>query len=122
MAYNLHMIVNIHSLIQTISIAPLQVHVYSEALPTQHGYCAGVSRRSATVDAKLNNINMCHNLMSNIIYERFAEDKEIFCVHCIELNIPISGRSDLVMEKAEAAMNEHDSMLITCINDHLVIV
>ena len=60
--------------------------------------------------------------MSNIIYERFAEDKEIFCVHCIELNIPISGRSDLVMEKAEAAMNEHDSMLITCINDHLVIV
>src|SRR6218665_4136180 len=30
--------------IQTISIAPLQVHFYSEALPTQHGYCAGVSR------------------------------------------------------------------------------
>ena len=25
--------------IQTISIAPLQVHFYSEALPTQHGYC-----------------------------------------------------------------------------------
>src|SRR6218665_3073058 len=38
----------IHSYIQTISIAPLQVHFYSEALPTQHGYCAGVSRRSAT--------------------------------------------------------------------------
>jgi len=34
--------------IETISIAPLQVHYYSQALPTQHGYCAGVSRRSAT--------------------------------------------------------------------------
>src|SRR6218665_2296951 len=32
------------SFIQTISIASLQVHYYSEALPTQHGYCAGVSR------------------------------------------------------------------------------
>jgi len=30
-----------HSLIQTSSIAPLQVHYYSEALPTQHGYCVG---------------------------------------------------------------------------------
>src|SRR6218665_964082 len=38
----------IHSFIQTISIAPLQVHFYSDALPTQHGYCAGGSRRSAT--------------------------------------------------------------------------
>src|SRR6218665_3541356 len=35
------------SFIQTINIAPQQVHFYSEALPTQHGYCAGVSRRSA---------------------------------------------------------------------------
>src|SRR6218665_3781346 len=34
--------------IQAILIAPLQVHFYSEALPTQHGYCVGVSRRSAT--------------------------------------------------------------------------
>ena len=34
--------------IQAISIAPLQSHYYSEALPTQHGYCAGISRRSAT--------------------------------------------------------------------------
>ena len=34
----------IHSFIQANSIAPLQVHYYSEALPTQHGYCAGVSR------------------------------------------------------------------------------
>ena len=33
----------IHSFIQTIYIAPLQVPFYSEALPTQHGYCAGVS-------------------------------------------------------------------------------
>jgi len=34
--------------IQAISLAPLQVHYFSEALPTQHGYCVGVSRRSAT--------------------------------------------------------------------------
>src|SRR6218665_2629909 len=31
-----------------ISIAPLQVHYYSEALPKQHEYCAGVSCRGAT--------------------------------------------------------------------------
>jgi len=41
----------IHSFIQTISIAPLQVHYYLEAPPTQHGYCAGISRRSATAMA-----------------------------------------------------------------------
>ena len=29
----------IRSFIQAISIAPLRVHYYSEALPTQHGYC-----------------------------------------------------------------------------------
>ena len=33
-----------HSFIQAISIA----HYYSEALLTQHGYCVGISRRSAT--------------------------------------------------------------------------
>ena len=38
----------INSFIQTISIAPLQIHYCSEALPTQHGYCAGISRQSAT--------------------------------------------------------------------------
>ena len=38
----------IHSFIQTISILSLQVLYYSEALPTQHGYCIGISRRSAT--------------------------------------------------------------------------
>ena len=38
-----------HLFILDISIAPFQVHYYSEALPTQHGYCVGVSRRSATV-------------------------------------------------------------------------
>ena len=39
---------SIHSFIHSaISIAPLQVLYYSEALPTQHGYCIGVSRRSA---------------------------------------------------------------------------
>jgi|SRR6218665_367020 len=31
----------VHSFIQAISTAPLQVHYYSEALPTQHGYCVG---------------------------------------------------------------------------------
>ena len=35
------------SFIQAISIAPLQVHYYSEVLPTQHEYCVGVSCRSA---------------------------------------------------------------------------
>src|SRR6218665_5027 len=43
-----YIILCIHSCIQAISIAPLKVHYYSEALPTQHGYCVGVSRRSAT--------------------------------------------------------------------------
>ena len=37
----------IHSFILAISIAPLQVLYYSEALQLQHGYCIGVSRRSA---------------------------------------------------------------------------
>jgi len=36
------------SFVQAISIAPLQVPYYSEVLPTQHGYCVGVSRLSAT--------------------------------------------------------------------------
>ena len=36
------------SFIQAISIAPLQVNYYSEVLPTQLGYCLGVSCRSAT--------------------------------------------------------------------------
>jgi len=38
----------LHLFIQAISIAHLQVHYYSEALQKQHGYCFGVSRRSAT--------------------------------------------------------------------------
>jgi len=38
----------IHSFIQAIFITPLPVHCYSEALPTQHGYCVRVSHRSAT--------------------------------------------------------------------------
>src|SRR6218665_2390046 len=38
--------------IQAISIAPLAVHYYSEALPTQHGYCVGGSRRSATISCE----------------------------------------------------------------------
>jgi len=39
---------SIHSFIQAISTAPLQVHYYSEVLPTQHEYCAGISRQSAS--------------------------------------------------------------------------
>ena len=42
----------IHSFIRAISIAPLKVHYYSEALPTQHGYCVGVLRQSATGSCK----------------------------------------------------------------------
>ena len=38
----------IDSFIQTIYIAPLQVRYNSEALPTQHEYSTGVSRRSVT--------------------------------------------------------------------------
>jgi len=33
-----------HSFIHSISIVPLQVLYYSEALPTHHGYCAGISQ------------------------------------------------------------------------------
>src|SRR6218665_1649439 len=43
----------IHLFIPDISIALLQVRYYSEALPTQHGYCAGVSCRSATGNCEL---------------------------------------------------------------------
>ena len=41
-----------HSFIQAIYIAPLQVRYYSESevLPTQHGHCAGVSRRSTHIE------------------------------------------------------------------------
>ena len=42
------MLHRIHSLILDISIAPLQVNYYSEATQTEHGYCVGVLRRSAT--------------------------------------------------------------------------
>jgi len=41
----------IHSFIPGISIAPLQVLYYSEASRLQHGYCIGVSRRSAQTTA-----------------------------------------------------------------------
>jgi len=42
-----------YSFIKVISIAPLQVLYYSEALPTQHGCCAGISRQSATGNCEL---------------------------------------------------------------------
>jgi len=45
----------IHSFIQAISLAPLQVHYYSEALPTQHGYCVGVSHRRDTGNCEWRN-------------------------------------------------------------------
>ena len=41
--YIKHIAPSIYSFIQAISIAPPQVHYYSEALLTQHGYCVGVS-------------------------------------------------------------------------------
>ena len=44
---------SIHSFIQTISIAPLEVHYKSEAFLTQHGYCAVVSCRSVTNKCEL---------------------------------------------------------------------
>ena len=45
----IHSHINIHSVdIQAISIVTLQVHSYSEVLPTQHKYRVGVSRQSAT--------------------------------------------------------------------------
>src|SRR6218665_1177988 len=43
----------IYSFFQAISIAPLQVHYYSEALPTEHGYFIGVSCRNATISCEL---------------------------------------------------------------------
>jgi len=42
-----------HSFIQAIYIAPLKVRYYSKALPTQHGYCARVSRRSTSGNCEL---------------------------------------------------------------------
>ena len=45
--------INEDSFIPAIYIAPLQVHYHSEALPEQHGYCAGVSRQSATGNCRL---------------------------------------------------------------------
>ena len=41
----------IHSFILAISIAPLQVHYYSEMLSTQHGYCVKVSHWSPRATA-----------------------------------------------------------------------
>src|SRR6218665_1743817 len=41
-------IVLTYSFIQAISIAPLQINYYSEALQTLQGHCVGISRRSAT--------------------------------------------------------------------------
>jgi len=35
-------VIAIHSFIQAISIAPFQIHYYSEALPTKRGYFAGI--------------------------------------------------------------------------------
>src|SRR6218665_1148258 len=53
----------IHSFIQTISKAPLQVHFYSEAFPTQHGNCIGVSRRGAHIfgTSSLNSLRLHAN-------------------------------------------------------------
>src|SRR6218665_3606622 len=42
-----------HLFIHSISQAPFQPRHYSETLPTQHVYCVGVSRRSATGNCEL---------------------------------------------------------------------
>jgi len=42
------MLNSIHLFTQAIPMAPLQVHYYSGALPTQRRYCVGVSCLSAT--------------------------------------------------------------------------
>ena len=44
---------SIHSFIQVISIVPLPVLYYSEALPAQHEYCVGISCRSGTGNCEL---------------------------------------------------------------------
>ena len=44
---------SIHSVIQASSIAPHQVPYYSDALPTQQGYCVGVSHRSTAGNCEL---------------------------------------------------------------------
>jgi len=38
-SYSNRRVIIVHSFIPGISIAPLEVRYYSEALPTQHGYC-----------------------------------------------------------------------------------
>ena len=43
-----HYYLLIHSFIHVTSIAPLQVHYYSEALPTQHGYCVEAPQATAS--------------------------------------------------------------------------
>ena len=48
---DINMLLSFHSFIPFTSIAPLQALYYSEALPLQHGYCIGVSRRSAQATA-----------------------------------------------------------------------
>ena len=42
-----------HSFIQAVSIVPLQVHFYSEAIPTQHGYCAEFHAEAPQATASL---------------------------------------------------------------------
>jgi len=68
------------SFIQSISIAPLQVHYYTEALPTQHGYCVGVSRWSATgirimIERTLNNGHVAIVVEAVMITIRQNKDK-----------------------------------------------
>src|SRR6218665_270951 len=40
----------LHSFIQAMPLAPLQVRYYLEALPTQHGYCTGVTLYAARTE------------------------------------------------------------------------
>src|SRR6218665_4206724 len=53
------------------SVAPLQVHCYSEALPTQHGCRVGVSRRSAMGNCELRTCQGSYVIIMSH-YEKFC--------------------------------------------------
>ena len=46
--------------ISIISIAPLQVHYYSETLPTQHRYCVGVNTPKRDKQLRVKDLHKVH--------------------------------------------------------------
>jgi len=83
----------IYSFIQAISIAPLQVYYYSEALPAQHGYCVGVSRWSATgnthtcvyINHIMYNMQQFWNIALGSCYAANVHLTGVWCIHCLSL-------------------------------------